>query len=207
MKRIKELDFTRVIAMFAVVMIHVTSTYINQDSSFILFDMNLAFILNQVSRFSVPLFIVLSGISLGFSKPIGDPLLFYKKRLVKIGIPYEIKGNFVPTWLPEGFELYGDVSIQVYPEFGEVEFFASYLEGEEIFSISITKCSNSFQANTYEKTFQNPEIYVVDDIEHYIVDNSDTILAAWYVNNIECSINTTMSESDLKRVIDSIYEE
>ena len=120
---------------------------------------------------------------------------------------YEIKGNFVPTWLPEGFELYGDVSIQVYPEFGEVEFFASYLEGEEIFSISITKCSNSFQANTYEKTFQNPEIYVVDDIEHYIVDNSDTILAAWYVNNIECSINTTMSESDLKRVIDSIYEE
>ena len=41
MKRIKELDFTRVIAMFAVVMIHVTSTYINQDSSFILFDMNL----------------------------------------------------------------------------------------------------------------------------------------------------------------------
>ena len=88
MKRIKELDFTRVIAMFAVVMIHVTSTYINQDSSFILFDMNLAFILNQVSRFSVPLFIVLSGISLGFSKPIGDPLLFYKKRLVKIGIPY-----------------------------------------------------------------------------------------------------------------------
>lgn len=120
---------------------------------------------------------------------------------------YEIKGNFVPTWLPEGFELYGDVSIQVYPEFGEVEFFASYLEGEEIFSISITKCSNSFQANTYEKTFQNPEIYVVDDIEHYIVDNSDTILAAWYVNNIECSINTTMSESDLKRVIDSIYKE
>lgn len=135
MKRIKELDFTRVIAMFAVVMIHVTSTYINQDSSFILFDMNLAFILNQVSRFSVPLFIVLSGISLGFSKPIGDPLLFYKKRLVKIGIPYLF-------W---------------------------------------------FTA--------------------YIVDNSDTILAAWYVNNIECSINTTMSESDLKRVIDSIYEE
>lgn len=120
---------------------------------------------------------------------------------------YEIKGNFVPTWLPEGFELYGDVSIQVYPEFGEVEFFASYLEGEEIFSISITKCANSFQANTYEKTFQNPEIYVVDDVEHYIVDNSDTILAAWYVDNIECSINTTMSESDLKRVIDSIYEE
>lgn len=70
--------------------------------------------------------------------------------------------------------------------------------------LEITKSLNQ---NTYEKTFQNPEIYVVDDIEHYIVDNSDTILAAWYVDNIECSINTTMSESDLKRVIDSIYEE
>lgn len=67
MKRIEELDFARVIAMTAVITIHVTSTYIGYRSNILVMGMNLAFILNQLARFSVPLFILLSGISLRLS--------------------------------------------------------------------------------------------------------------------------------------------
>ena len=67
MKRIEELDFARVIAMTTVITIHVTSTYIGYRSNILVMGMNLAFILNQLARFSVPLFILLSGVSLRLS--------------------------------------------------------------------------------------------------------------------------------------------
>ena len=67
MKRIEELDFTRIIAMIAVITIHVTSAYIGYQSNILVMGMNVAFILNQLTRFAVPLFILLSGTSLGLS--------------------------------------------------------------------------------------------------------------------------------------------
>lgn len=86
-KKVEELNFARVMAMLAVIMIHVTSTFINASSNFQLLGMNLGFILNQAARFAVPLFVLLSGVSLNFSSYTGA-LRFYRKRLVKIGIPY-----------------------------------------------------------------------------------------------------------------------
>ena len=58
MKRIEELDFTRIIAMIAVITIHVTSAYIGYQSNILVMGMNVAFILNQLTRFAVPLFIL-----------------------------------------------------------------------------------------------------------------------------------------------------
>lgn len=88
MKRIIEIDFARAIAMLSVIMIHVTSTYIHYKSGFTIFDMNVAFVLNQITRFAVPFFVLLSGISLELGKEINSLKQFYKHRLMKIGIPY-----------------------------------------------------------------------------------------------------------------------
>lgn len=90
MNRIKELDFTRVIAMLAVITIHVTSTYITNQSSTLILGMNLAFLLNQVTRFAVPLFILVSGVSLGSKRDLGSFGAFLRGRLVKIGTPYAV---------------------------------------------------------------------------------------------------------------------
>lgn len=90
MNRMKELDFIRAIAMLSVITIHVTSTYINYDSSVLVLGMNVAFILNQITRFAVPLFIMLSGISLGLRTSSCSFRDFLRKRLVKIGIPYVV---------------------------------------------------------------------------------------------------------------------
>lgn len=88
MKRIEELDFARVVAMLSVILIHVTSTYINYKSEFTILDMNIAFILNQITRFAVPLFILLSGASLELSEATNGFKHFYKRRITKIGMPY-----------------------------------------------------------------------------------------------------------------------
>ena len=60
MKRNEQIDFARVVAMLSVVMIHVSAPYINNSSIYSVANMNLAFILNQVTRFAVPLFILIS---------------------------------------------------------------------------------------------------------------------------------------------------
>lgn len=88
MKRIDELDFARVVAMLSVIAIHVTSTFMNYHSNFLIFGMNLAFILNQATRFAVPLFILLSGMSLGLNDTNDSYVQFLKNRVIKIGVPY-----------------------------------------------------------------------------------------------------------------------
>ncbi len=126
-------------------------------------------------------------------------------ELQKVLQKYGITESVVPNWLPDGFELIGDVSIQEYPDFNRIEFFAFYESKEDSCTLSITKGTASIEGLIYEKTLNPPEIYTVDNVDHYIVQNTDSIIAAWYVDDLECSINTTMSESALKRVIDSIY--
>lgn len=113
----------------------------------------------------------------------------------------------VPSWLPDGFELVGNISVQEYPDFGKTDFYATYSNGSDSCTISISQASIPFQGYTYEKVSGKPEIYVAGGIEHYIIQNSDTCIAAWYVDNLECSINTSLSILELERAIDSIYKE
>lgn len=118
---------------------------------------------------------------------------------------YGITESVVPSWLPDGFELIGDVSVQEYPNFDRLEFFAYYESGDNTCTLSVTKVTDPLEGLIYEKTLNSPEIYTVGSVNHYIVQNTDSIIVTWYVDDLECSINSTMPESDLKRVIDSIY--
>lgn len=90
MKRNEQIDFARVVAMLSVVMIHVSAPYINNSSIYSVANMNLAFILNQVTRFAVPLFILISGTALELSESCGKTYYFYMNRILKIGIPYVV---------------------------------------------------------------------------------------------------------------------
>ncbi|WP_295585922.1 acyltransferase [uncultured Oscillibacter sp.] len=87
MKKVEELDAARVVSMLAVIAIHVTAPYIGAGSRFLLGGMNLAYVMNQAARFAVPLFVLLSGASLGLGKPL-PPAKFYRRRFGKLGIPY-----------------------------------------------------------------------------------------------------------------------
>lgn len=97
------LDFLRVLAMLAVILIHVTSTYIAAESHITFLGMNLALFLNQAARFCVPLFLFLSGYSLG----IGDRPMpygaFLKRRASRVLAPYLV-WVLVYEWSNCGFD-------------------------------------------------------------------------------------------------------
>lgn len=84
-KRIDFIDFARVISALAVVCIHVTANFILEKDTYYFF--------NQLVRFAVPLFFIISGFSLFYSSRNKDrieTIKFYKKRFSKIIIPYII---------------------------------------------------------------------------------------------------------------------
>ena len=81
-------DHLRAAAMLAVIALHVSSTYINAESSIRLFGMNAAMYVNQAARFAVPLFVLLSGMSFGMFEAGKGPVKFFGSRAVKILVPY-----------------------------------------------------------------------------------------------------------------------
>lgn len=86
--RLLELDFLRTLTMLAVIMIHASSTYLHQETSIQFLSMNLASFLNQAVRFSVPLFLLLSGFSLGVGAKQTSYFSFLKRRAVRVLLPY-----------------------------------------------------------------------------------------------------------------------
>lgn len=81
-KRFIEYDYLKVCAIISVVLIHTTSNYIYQS--------RIALLINQFSRFAVPLFILLSGLLLNISNSKTSLLIFYQKRAKKIILPFII---------------------------------------------------------------------------------------------------------------------
>jgi peptidoglycan/LPS O-acetylase OafA/YrhL len=82
-QRLREFDFIRAFAALSVIAIHSTSGYVVQTTS--------GFVWNQLMRYAVPLFVILSGFLLFFrdkSKPPLSYSVFLKKRLKKVLIPY-----------------------------------------------------------------------------------------------------------------------
>ena len=75
--------------MLAVLVGHVTSTYIFQETHYQVCGITLAFFLNQGVRVSVPLFLVLSGFSLGIGKQPASYLSFVGGRFRRV-LPYYV---------------------------------------------------------------------------------------------------------------------
>lgn len=87
-ERIKSIDFIRTISILAVILIH-TTTRTLEASDFNLSAFPVTLFLNQIARFAVPLFILISGFVLEVSYNSGlGYFSFIKKRFGRIFIPY-----------------------------------------------------------------------------------------------------------------------
>lgn len=102
--RFFEIDFLRVLAMLAVLVGHVTSTYIFQETHYQVCGITLAFFLNQGVRVSVPLFLVLSGFSLGIGKQPASYLSFVGGRFRRV-LPYYVGWLLVYNLANAGFSV------------------------------------------------------------------------------------------------------
>ena len=87
-QRLSEPDWIRAASMLGVVLLHASSTFAAADSRFRVAGVTPALLCNQAVRFAVPLFFLLSGLSLGLSgKPVKLPG-FWLRRLRRTALPY-----------------------------------------------------------------------------------------------------------------------
>lgn len=81
-------DFVRIISMLSVILLHATSAYIFVASKLSLGDIPLSYMINQGVRYCVPLFFLLSGLSLELSFREQSYAGFLSARAKKIVLPY-----------------------------------------------------------------------------------------------------------------------
>ena len=118
---------------------------------------------------------------------------------------YGISETVVPKWIPDDFQPQ-EIWTQNYPETGDIELSTSFDTSDDNIVITIYYHNGRFEKR-YEKEDEAVEKYLSGSIDHYIFHNSNNITAAWYVGSLECSINTSLSETELRKIIDSIYDE
>ncbi len=82
------LDFVRVMAMFSVILLHTSSGFVFGESSVTLRGLSLAYLINQAVRYCVPLFFMISGLSLALSAHETSYGGFLRGRAKKIVLPY-----------------------------------------------------------------------------------------------------------------------
>lgn len=86
--RLEEINIMRGIAIFGIVLLHVTAYFLGTaNTDYLVFKAGLT--LNQLMRFSLPMFLVISGFALAynFNKRI-EFKPFIRKRLKSIFLPY-----------------------------------------------------------------------------------------------------------------------
>ncbi len=109
-----------------------------------------------------------------------------------------------PTWIPAGYSL---VAVDVAEVAAYTNFTAAYENGEKRILIRINAYSEGkYPDSDYERVDEYDEVYRIHGIEHFIMANNERMQVTWENNNILCNIAGPLSESNTKRMIDSIYE-
>lgn len=97
------------------------------------------------------------------------------------------------------------IEVQQFPEMGKIDYTAFYKNESKAISMHIIQREREM-SRQFETDESLLEEYEVNGIVHYIFRNNDRLLAAWYVDMLECSLQVELSIDELKTLIDSIYE-
>ena len=108
-----------------------------------------------------------------------------------------------PKWFPE--------------QFGELEVTGTVMPGQksvyawvetdqkDFLGISYAKYGEGIPGTVIEKDGNSPVLYESGGVRHYLLTDHDWRKAAWIQDGIECIIRGTVTEEEMKRIIDSIY--
>ena len=108
-----------------------------------------------------------------------------------------------PKWFPE--------------QFGELEVTGTVMPGQksvyawvetdqkDFLGISYAKYGEGIPGTVIEKDGNSPVLYESGGVRHYLLTDHEWRTAAWIQDGIECIIHGTVTEEEMKRIIDSIY--
>ena len=110
----------------------------------------------------------------------------------------------VPTQVPDGFqiehsELHTLLDIQV------VYFTTSYSNDSDYITFDLI-WDNAVSSSLFEKDKNDIELYSCNGTDYYLFSNNSQSVAAWYIDNCDYSLSTTLSFRELKEIINSVSE-
>ena len=115
---------------------------------------------------------------------------------------YGITEPLAPKWIPDGYE-FKSIDVSETPE--TTKFLAIYMDDGNELMISILSLADS-NTNMYEKDADKVIIYETGGIKHYLMSNEGRLNAVWLYDSYECLISGNITESEIEKMIDSIYE-
>lgn len=116
---------------------------------------------------------------------------------------FGITAPLVPQWIPERFILESvHASVNSYG----VSIWAEYKENDKYLQIYYCE-TDIFDSNSVEKDDDTVKSYKINKITHYLMSDSGRQKSVWQSGDIECQIFGNISESEITKIIDSIYEE
>ncbi len=130
------------------------------------------------------------------AEPDEDDLQNIPMVLASLGITEPL----YPTWLPEDLKR---VKVKISEE--PLLLLEHYQGNDREFSITISPITDLGTA-IYQKEDDPPEEYIVNNITHYLIVNTNELSAAWHTENYNVLIAGNITPSEMKRMIDSIYE-
>lgn len=117
--------------------------------------------------------------------------------------------NGIPTWIvptvvPDGFEL-REVKAFDQTQSDVSEIHILYKNGDLSLGIFVRQY-NEQTSSKFEKGAKGIQEYTSNNMNFYLFKNTDRNVAAWTINNWECSVYGDVSIDDLKTMVDSIKE-
>lgn len=117
---------------------------------------------------------------------------------------YNIEEKVVPTYIPQGYKL-ADIAVTELEDLGRINFYACYENGTNSISMSyIYYLSAQESTKVYEKDRRDVQEYKINSGVYYFFQNSGDITVTWFTNHMECALYSDLSDSELKKMIDSI---
>lgn len=120
-----------------------------------------------------------------------------REALAELGITEPV----YPAKLPEGF-----VITESHISEDPLLLVEQYARGKDRLSITVTSIK-SVKSSIYQKSGTPVREYHSGKSEHYIFENDETITAVWYTKNFATVISANLPFEEIKRIIDSLYEQ
>lgn len=110
-----------------------------------------------------------------------------------------------PKWIPDGYVF---LKSNAFPDAEEPSFISIYEDeiGENPITVLVVVHSEPRGMWT-EKDPRDVDVHIKNEVKHYIINNEGVLASTWFVDHLECSITGSVSEAEMKEMIDSIYEE
>ena len=110
-----------------------------------------------------------------------------------------------PKWILEGYTFFEST---FFPDDNDPLFKVKYKNESSEKPITVSVIAHRAPEGIWiEKNEGDITSYVKNGIEHYIMNNNGLLVSTWFTGTLECFIAGEVSETEMKIMIDSIYEE